>query len=525
MCSRARLLTLLLALAPAGPLPAAPPLPHAEQLAPGVYAAGFADRYRDANCGWVALADQVLLIDLPRGVGVPEFLAEVARTAGKPARTLALTRVEAGDARTVEALLAQGVTKVVASPAVRDALLADMPRVPPARVEAAAARAAVGDAAVPVDFLPLDGVTAGGGAAVYVRGPKVLFGGPQAVNGPRARLPGSDTGLWVATLRQLEALGPARVVPGFGTWGGPEILTRRRQFLAELRRQVAHGIAQGRPLAAVRDEVRIPADYLAWAPYDTPTAEDIESVYREQTVPAAPFHGRPPRDGDPRPHALVLIGDGPHEPGSIEAGLRPVFEATGVEPHFTVDVRALSAENLARVQLLVILRDGLQRPGKGERPDYVWMTPEQGWAVARFVEGGGGLLSLHNALALYPADGPYLQMMGGRYTGHGPLERFGVEVADRDHPVTRGVEDFSVADEQHAPEYDRGKVRLLLRSRSDEGKEAPAGWAAEPGRGRLCYLANGHTREALLHPVYQRLLRNAVRWCLRREEEATEPGR
>jgi uncharacterized protein len=145
--------------------------------------------------------------------------------------------------------------------------------------------------------------------------------------------------------------------------------------------------------------------------------------------------------------------------------------------------------------------------------------------VARFVANGGGLLILHNALALYPADGPYLELAGGRYTGHGPLERFRVEVADPDHPVTRGVEDFSVADEQHAPDYDRGKVHLLLRSRSDEGKVAAAGWAGEPGRGRLCYLANGHTREALLHLMDQRLLRNAVRWCLRREAENDEPHR
>jgi hypothetical protein len=301
------------------------------------------------------------------------------------------------------------------------------------------------------------------------------------------------------------------------------VLGRQRQLLTELRRQVAHGIAQGRPLAALRDEVRVPAPFLAWSPYDTPTAEDVVYVYREQTVPAAPFNGRPPRQDDPRPHALVLIGDGPHEPGYIEDGLRPVFEAAGVEPHFAVDVRALSAENLARVRLLVLLRDGLQRPRTGERSEYVWMTAEQGRAVADFIEGGGGLLSLHNALALYPADGAYLRLLGGRYTGHGPLERFRVEVADASHPVTRGVGDFSVADEQHAPEYDRGKVRLLLRSRSDEGKVAAAGWAGEPGRGRVCYLANGHTREALLHPTYQRLLRNAVGWCLRREGQGEGP--
>ena len=84
-------------------------------------------------------------------------------------------------------------------------------------------------------------------------------------------------------------------------------------------------------------------------------------------MPIAPFHGRDPTAADPRPHALVLIGDQPHEPGHIEEGLRPVFEATGVVPHFTVDVKALSAENLAKVRLLVILRDGLQRPDRDHR--------------------------------------------------------------------------------------------------------------------------------------------------------------
>jgi hypothetical protein len=83
--------------------------------------------------------------------------------------------------------------------------------------------------------------------------------------------------------------------------------------------------------------------------------------------------------------------------------------------------------------------------------------------------------------------------------------------------MTANVEAFTVADEQHTPVPDLGKVRLLLRSRSDAGKTAAAGWAYEPGRGRLCHLAPGHAREALLHPMYQRLMRNAVNWCLRGE--------
>ena len=86
-------------------------------------------------------------------------------------------------------------------------------------------------------------------------------------------------------------------------------------------------------------------------------------------------------------------------------------------------------------------------------------------------------------------------------------------------PIQPGVTNFFTADEQHTPPCDTNKVHLLLMNRSDDGKTvAAAGWAYEPGQGRLCYLANGHTREALNHPMFQRLLRNAVNWCLKRED-------
>ena len=197
---------------------------------------------------------------------------------------------------------------------------------------------------------------------MHVPGRAFSLRGRWSFTGRGHRWPVRDTALWVAACAGLRCSAPA-VVPGFGTWGGPELLERQRRFLTELRRQVGYQIAQGRPQKGLRDRVSLPADCLVWTPYGNPTADDIEHVYAELTVPIAPFHGRAPDSSDPRPHALVLIGDQPHEPGHLEEGLRPVFEAAGVVPHFTVDVNALSAKNLAKVQLLVILRDGLQRPG------------------------------------------------------------------------------------------------------------------------------------------------------------------
>jgi len=492
-------------------------LPHCERLAAGVYAAGFADRHRSANCGWVRLGDETLLIDLPRGVAVGEFLAEVAKTSGAPARRLVLTHFDEGDAAIVESLLAAGVTQVISTAPARERLLAAAVAIAPAAVQSVTKPGPIVESPQVVEFVPFDAVACPAGAAVYLPKARVLFGGPLVVNGPRVRLPGSDTARWIEALQALEALPAGLVVPGFGSWGGHDLLARQRRFLTELRRQVGYVVCQGRPREALGPSVTIPAGDLVWMPYDTPLTEDLNHVFDELSVPAAPFNGRIPKPGDDRPHALVLFGDQPHEPGHIEPGLRAVFEATGVVPHFTVDVRALSAENLARVQLLVVLRDGLQRPMTGEKSDFIWMTPDQERAVVEFVERGGAFLNLHNSMGLYPEDGPYLKLVGGRYIGHGPLERFRVEVVDGDHPITRGVTAFSVADEQHTPPYDRSKVRLLLQNRSDEGQVAAAGWCYEPGRGRLCHLANGHTRESLMHPMYQRLMRNAVAWCLRRE--------
>jgi uncharacterized protein len=495
-------------------------LPHQEQIAPGVHAAGFSDRYHSANCGWVALGDETLLIDLPRGIPAREFLGIVIASSGKPVRTLVLTHAENGDGPIIQALLDAGITRVLTSTKTRDRLVAETAALSSPKLRSLADGTSIGDRAAPIQFLPFDDVFNTGAAAVYVSGQKVLFAGPLCLNGPRVPLPGSDTVLWAGALRRLEELAPAHVVPGFGSWGGAEVLPRLRRFLAEIRRQIGYHIAQGRSVVNLREQVHLPADCFVWMPYDGPRAEDFVHIYGELTVPTAPFQGRPPASSDARAHALVLIGDQPHEPGNIEEGLQPAFKATGVVPHFTVDVHALSEENLLKVRLLVILRDGLQRPQLGDRGNFVWMTPEQESAVASFVARGGGFLNLHNAMGLYPAGGQYLDLVGGRYIGHGPLERFRVEVVDPDHPVTRGVNSFFTADEQHTPPCDEKRVHLLLRNRSDEGKTAAAGWVREHGLGRVCHLANGHTREALLHPMYQRLLANAIRWCLRKEEKS-----
>ncbi|MBI4601599.1 MAG: ThuA domain-containing protein [Planctomycetes bacterium] len=495
---------------------AAEPALRPQELAPGVFALGFSDRLGSANAGWIALGDQVILVGAPGEEALGRSLAAVEVTVGKPVRTVVLTHVREGEAAAARALLRRGIEVVVqreAAKALRASLGADLP--PAAKLREAGDRLVLGDGGDAVDVLGWDLAAGPGNAAVFARRTQVLFAGELCVSGPKARLDRAHVGLWIEALAALQKLPAKRVVPGFGTAPrGVDALERQERFLRELRRQVAYGIVLETPLAQVQARVFVPPEHLVWMPYDNPTPEDAAILYRELTIPEAPYGRRPFAEGDPRPRALALIGDRYHDPEHLEAGLSRAFEAAGVAARFTVDVRALSAESLKPVRVLVILRDGMTWPEGPEKPYRVWMAPEQERAVVDFVESGGALLALHNSTGLYPEGGPYLKLLGGTYNGHGPLERFRVRVLDAAHPIVRGVAEYEIADEQHTPVPDLARVHVILESRSEEGVVAPAGWVREAGRGRVCYLANGHTREALVHPEYQRLLQNALRWCL-----------
>lgn len=463
------------------------------KVAPGVYVQAFSSKFGSANAGWVRSGDRVTLIGAPHPALVDRLLAEAERTTGKRPDAVVFTHMRSGERDAARALGEKGLEVIVDLEAL----------------------GALKDGARGIEVVPLGHARSPESRAILVRDKGVLFVGDICFNGPGTLFEGSWTAPWIRSLAALRVLPVRTVIPGFGSIGGPEILDRQAHFLAEFRRQVGHGVAQGLPWADVRSLVRIEPGLLVWMPYDEPIDADIEHIYKELTVPLAPFGADPFLASEPKVRALAVIGDRPHEPGHLEACLRPAFHAAGIAVRFAVDPRALSAENLRSVQLLAILRDGATWPRGKERPTEIWMTPEQENAIVDFVERGGGFLALHNCTGFYREGGPYLKLLGGKFNGHGPPERFRVTVTDPSHAITRGVAAYEVADEQHTPIVEKSSVHILLESRSDEGVQAAAGWVREVGKGRLAYLANGHTPAALLNPEYQRLLVNAMRWCCR----------
>jgi hypothetical protein len=212
-----------------------------------------------------------------------------------------------------------------------------------------------------------------------------------------------------------------------------------------------------------------------------------------------------------------LIGDRYHSPVHIRDGLIPAFAHENIPVTFIENVEALNAESLQQFQLLLLFRDGMSWPKGYDQPYVKWMTDSQQQAIWDFVNGGGGFLAMHNAQGLYPPGGLYYKLLGGDYGGHPDPALFTIRVEDKNHPITAGIEDYEIFDEQHMVKYYLGREHLLLRSISRSNQEAAAGWWQEVGKGRMVYLSPGHTPEGLNHPMTQQLIRNAVHWCLRLE--------
>ncbi len=247
--------------------------------------------------------------------------------------------------------------------------------------------------------------------------------------------------------------------------------------------------------------------------------------------------------------AFCLCGDRYHNSDYIRTALgKTLVKDAGISIDFSDEPGLLNPSHLGRYKMLIVLRDGMTWPGgydnnsnaawvgsgkpaivsdpplasMDSKPHY-WITPAMGKAVRDFARNGGGILFYHNVTYIAPHNDDFRDVLGAVTEGHPPIRKFKVKVTNSDHPITRGVRDFVVTDEQHYMKYQKDPKHLLLQSVNEDGltfkdlgTSAPAGWAYDYGKGRVCYLAPGHMISVLWNPEYEKLQRNAANWLLRK---------
>ena len=253
-------------------------------------------------------------------------------------------------------------------------------------------------------------------------------------------------------------------------------------------------------------------------------------------------NARPAANG-PGPRALALIGDRFHNSDYIRVALDKTFNELNIPIDYTIQYDQISANLLKGYQLFLCLRDGMIWPNGYLGPDawsdyskdlenaadfppqksVFWMTEEQGLAIKEFVSAGNGLYSMHNSSHISLTSKNYRQVMGGAYISHPPLRPFRVRPTENKHPITEGITEFMVNDEQHYVTYDKDPKYILLEAENIDGltfetlgAKSISGWAYDFGSGRVVFTAVGHTIHAMWSPQYFEIQKRSVQWLLKK---------
>jgi type 1 glutamine amidotransferase len=129
------------------------------------------------------------------------------------------------------------------------------------------------------------------------------------------------------------------------------------------------------------------------------------------------------------------------------------------------------------------------------------------------VKGGGGVLAVHSATASYKPTRGYFEVLGGRFTGHGPVEEFEIRPARDDDPIFSGIPAFIVRDELYLhelwPDIDAHFYA------DHQGKPVPMVWTRTLESGRVCYVCPGHRSASMQHPAVREILRRGLQWTCR----------
>ena len=139
------------------------------------------------------------------------------------------------------------------------------------------------------------------------------------------------------------------------------------------------------------------------------------------------------------------------------------------------------------------------------------ITDAQKNGLLNFVASGKGFVGIHSAADSFRDCPEYRAMVGGWFVTHPHYRQYQVSVVDPEHPITKGLEEFFVTDEQYILDYDP-RVHVLC-SALWKGEAVPVAWIKDWGKGRVFYLALGHDPQACRDVNFRLLLERGTLWA------------
>jgi type 1 glutamine amidotransferase len=204
---------------------------------------------------------------------------------------------------------------------------------------------------------------------------------------------------------------------------------------------------------------------------------------------------------------LVLCDDYWHPAHVAREGLDALQAKGEFEFDWIENAGEWSAERMGAYPVTVLVKSN----NVSAADNTPWMTPEVENAFLEYVRAGKGLLVVHSGSAGYKETPMLRALMGGVFDHH-PQQCPVTVQPQAGHRLVEGSEPFTLTDEHYHMLLDDAEADVFMTTTSEHGPQ-PGGWTRTEGAGRVCMLTPGHNVEVWLHPSYQVLLGNALRWC------------
>ncbi len=207
-------------------------------------------------------------------------------------------------------------------------------------------------------------------------------------------------------------------------------------------------------------------------------------------------------EGDGKTKVLLFVGGPIHDHKAIGKVVEKTlndfgqFEVTKVED----DLNCLVSPKLDPYDVIVFY----YTVGK--------ITPEQKKGLLDFVSAGKGYVGFHSAADSFRGDEEYCKFVGGHFITHPAYRKFPVMIVDKESPLTRGLVDFEITDEQYILQVDDPDIHILATA-PHEGKDLPIIWTKPFEKGRVFYMGFGHDARACEQDIFKTFLIRATLWA------------
>lgn len=156
-------------------------------------------------------------------------------------------------------------------------------------------------------------------------------------------------------------------------------------------------------------------------------------------------------------------------------------------------------------------------------------------AFLNWIKKGNAFIGIHSATDTFHGFQPFIEMIGGEFSAHGPQLKVTLNVNDGKHSAVKVFgKKYEIFDEIYVfKNFNRSNVRILISldkhpNQNDKyfGTSGvfPIAWCREYGKGRVFYTALGHREDVIESEKFKKHLLGGIQWSLKKAKGNSKPN-